>query len=419
VSTLRCGGCGASPAPDDPYPFRCPNAGLGDVDHVLTRRLAPGTAFPAGSAAQTFAHYRRLLHSWHRAVGGGLSDGQFVDLVGELDAAIAHVDGAGFLPTPYGRNAVLSDTLGLEVWVKDETGNVAGSHKARHLMGVLLHLAVSERIGLADPANRPPLAIASCGNAALAAGVLAAAAGRALRVFVPPDAEPGILGRLGDLGAEIVTCPRRAGEVGDPCYLRLQEALAAGAVPFTCQGSENGLVIEGGETLVWEMVSAGFQVDHLVVQVGGGALASACVQGLTDAGSAMPRVSTVQTESAHPLQRAYHRVVADHTTAADAAAHRSRYMRAWDGEPKSVAEGILDDETYDWVAVVDGMLRTGGVPVVVGEERLREAHRLGRDADVPVSATGTAGLAGVLALLESGVIRRGDRVAVLFTGVER
>ena len=36
ASTLVCAGCGASPAHDDPYPFRCPNAGADDdTDHVL------------------------------------------------------------------------------------------------------------------------------------------------------------------------------------------------------------------------------------------------------------------------------------------------------------------------------------------------------------------------------------------------
>jgi hypothetical protein len=29
-----------------------------------------------------------------------------------------------------------------------------------------------------------------------------------------------------------------------------------------------------------------------------------------------------------------------------------------------VATGILDDETYDWRAVVEGMLTTGGRPLV-------------------------------------------------------
>jgi threonine synthase len=41
-----------------------------------------------------------------------------------------------------------------------------------------------------------------------------------------------------------------------------------------------------------------------------------------------------------------------------------------------VATGILDDETYDWRAFVDGMLTTGGLPLVVGEAERTEANRL-------------------------------------------
>ena len=33
------------------------------------------------------------------------------------------------------------------------------------------------------------------------------------------------------------------------------QAVEQGAIPFTCQGSENGMVIEGGKTLAWEMIS--------------------------------------------------------------------------------------------------------------------------------------------------------------------
>ena len=47
--------------------------------------------------------------------------------------------------------------------------------------------------------------------------------------------------------------------------------------------------------------------------------------------------------------------------------HRSAFMRLWVGEPRSVAGGIVDDETYDWFAVVRAMLRTGGFPVVADE----------------------------------------------------
>jgi threonine synthase len=429
-----------------PYPFRCPNTGQGDVDHVLVRVLdLDAVQWPDRDAAagQPFVRYRNLLNSYHRSRPGGLDDASYVALVERLDRAVAAVDGAGFTATPFCRNEFLSLRLGFDrsagVWVKDETGNVAGSHKGRHLMGVLLHLEVAEAIGLARREACPDLAIASCGNAALAAGVLARAGQRHLRVFVPVDADPGIVARLGDLGAEVVVSPRSPGETGDPAYNALRRALAEGALPFTCQGNENGLVIEGGHTLGYEMVSdlvagAGAGLDHLVVQVGGGALASACIQAFIEAVALgilarCPAIHTVQTYGAHPLERAYRLVVAslpgaptesDIDRAVQAAAtHRSAYMWPWETEPKSIATGILDDETYDWRAVVSGMLRTGGRPVVVTEAQLADAHALGRQAGFAADPTGTSGLAGMVALRDEGVIGPGDRVAVLFTGVER
>jgi threonine synthase len=409
---------------------------VGDVDHVLERVLARGTPFPAGDASESpFVTYRSLLHSHDRALAAGMGDGEFTGLVRRMDLAVAEIDGRGFGVTPLERNAALSTQLGFSteggVWVKDETGNVAGSHKARHLMGVMLHLQVSEMAGLVHPSRRPDLAIASCGNAALAAGVVAAAGGWKLSVFVPVDADPGIVARLRSLGADVEACPRRPGEHGDPSYLRLQEAIAAGAVPFTCQGNENGLAIEGGETLGYELVSSGETFDHVVAQVGGGALATAVIDAFSEAVVAgalplCPRIHTVQTTGAHPLERAYHRVAshvhgdADVGRAVhDAATHRSEYMWPWETEPKSIAEGILDDETYDWVAVVGGMLRTRGEPLVVSEARLAEAHELGRAAGYDVSATGSAGLAGLLELVTTGVVRPEERAAVLFTGVQR
>ena len=73
---------------------------------------------------------------------------------------------------------------------------------------------------------------------------------------------------------------------GDPCVLRLREAVAAGAIPFSCQGPDNGLTIDGGRTLGYELADAHVPLDHLVVQVGGGALASSVAQGLTERGRA-------------------------------------------------------------------------------------------------------------------------------------
>jgi threonine synthase len=259
-------------------------------------------------------------------------------------------------------------------------------------------------------------------------------------VFVPPDADARILRRLRDLRANVVVCAREPGALGDPAYLRLQGELKNGALPFTTQGPENGLAIEGGQTLGYELVSdlanmPGDGLDHLVVQVGGGALASSSIRALREAADMgevkrLPRVHTVQTAGAHPLERAYHRVRAllpdepgpDEISRAmsEAAAHRSAFMQAWATQPASVATGILDDETYDWRAVVEGMLLTGGMPLVVDEDALVDANGLAvTHTGIQVDPTGSAGLAGLVKMRRSGEIGADDRVAVLFTGLRR
>lgn len=569
--TFICAGCDAVVAAADlaRSGFRCPNAGQGDADHVLRAVAAEapleaeaGRHLPDSGALgpdelNPFLHYRRRLTAWRLAEFAGLPDAEVLEIIRALDAAVAALDGRGFRLTPFGRASRLSASLGFGsgggVWVKDETGNVSGSHKGRHLMGVMLYLQVLERLeararagtqaaapevlvpslpqghacstraaagtpeGAGQATGRraaggdehPRLAIASCGNAALAAAVVARAAGRELDVFVPPSAAPSVVERLDRLGARQIVCERVPGEAGDPCYLRFREAVAQGALGFCCQGPDNGLTVEGGQTIVWEMLDApgGRELDRLFVQVGGGALASACALALLEAGRAgwlprLPRLHAVQTAGGFPLARAWARVAlaalqiaasasgsstldrgragsrpappaspvidierartalaayaeargddesaaralaVDHAALAGVAAwlarpelaaaagevlgearrHRSRVMWPWEREPHSIARGILDDETYDWAAVVEGLLRTGGWPIVVSEAVLDDANALAaRTTGIPVDHTGSAGLAGLLALLGAapGVVRSDERVAVIFSGARR
>lgn len=441
-SAIVCAGCGWSPPPEEPYPFRCANAGGDDdTDHVLTVVLDYAQLqFPRGAEPNPFVRFRTLLHSYHLARAGGLSDGDYVGLVEGLDRAVAEVDGHGFTVTPFARQDALSQRLGLVapggVWVKDETGNVSGSHKGRHLMGLLIHLEVVARLGLArGNGGAPPLAIASCGNAALAAAVVARAAERPLRVFIPTSADPVVVDRLLGLGADLTVSPRQDGTAGDPTYRDLRRAVSGGALPFTCQGNYNGLTIEGGKTLGYELIAqvreAGGRLDRLFVQVGGGALASAMVQAIEDGGrlgalERTPRIHTVQTEGAYPLRRAFIGVRERMQAGASAEealryaiTHRSAFMWPWEQEPRSIASGILDDETYDWAAVVRGMMETGGSPLIVSEATLADANAVAREATaINVDPTGSAGLAGLMHLQRGG-LDAGERVAVLFTGVQR
>lgn len=479
---LRCAACRAEVDPLDPseHPYRCPNADrLRDLDHVLAWdpvsagvRAWPGLGEPGaeapalggadGEERNPFVRYRTLQHSYWlgRALGG--TDADHVARVRRIDAAIASVAGTGFATTPMRPLDATSSAIGVDLWVKDDTGNVAGSHKARHLMGLLLELD-TRRVP-----TRTTLAIASCGNAALAAATLARATRRTVEVFVPESADPVVLERLRILGARITTCPRRADDPpGDPCIHRFHEAVARGALPFCVQGPENGLTIDGGTTMGHELADQlalhasmlGDAPDRLFVQVGGGALGSSVFRGLRDAHALgvierVPRIHPVQSEGAAPLARAWSLVVAralrslGHTdlfswddpathplaaaALADASArpaveealmhaltHRSSYMWPWEEEPMSIAGGILDDETYDWMALVRAMLLTGGWPVVATEAQLLRAGELVASDFIDADETGSASVAGVIALRAREQLDDGERVAALITGIRR
>ncbi len=157
---LACAACGWPVPPDAPRPFACAHRGRDDADHLIEHRLAPELLLDAGDDPNPFVRWRRGLWAWHAAQRRGIDDAAFVARVRHLDDRIAAVDGHGFRTTPWVDAPRLGQRLGLDLRIKDETGNVAGSHKARHLMGLLLHLDV------ADPDPGAPLAIASCGNAA-------------------------------------------------------------------------------------------------------------------------------------------------------------------------------------------------------------------------------------------------------------
>ena len=239
--------------------------------------------------------------------------------------------------------------------------------------------------------------------------------------------------------------------------------LTLGAVPFCCQGPDNALTIDGGKTLAYELLESlpGAGVDRVFLQVGGGAFASAFVQACREAVNVgalkrRPRVHAVQTRGAFPLKRAWGQVVELAMRAAGAAGpssgtaesecaewlhahagdsvvrpvlayasrHRHEFMRPWESEPHSIAHGILDDETYDWLEIVSGMVASGGWPVVVSEEALRRANDLARSQTASdVDHTGSSGLAGLVHLVDTDAATasalQGERIAVVFTGVRR
>ena len=428
ATRLRCASCGATVSLDTALSWRCPNSTVDDRRHVLLidSETSP-VEFVPDDSDNPFVAFRRML-AWDAfAASTGMSDHERREFVERTDALVAAVAGTGFRFTPVARQATTSDALGFTpaggLWVKDETHNVAGSHKARHLFTELLHLLVAESKGLTPwpSQSRPELAIASCGNAAIAASTLAAAVDWPIRVFVPVAADPAVADKLASLGATIERCPRRDDDPpGDPCVLRFRERVAAGAVPFGVQGTENAWCLDGGRVIGWELLHQlrNENLTHIAIQVGGGAFAAGIGEAFVLAG-ASTRVIAVQTAGCAPLERAW-RMAADSGGPIDAGSRWSQCMWPWESEPQSMADGILDDETYDWVEVCGVMAKTNGFPVVSPETDIVAAYGLAhRTTSIDVSPTGSAGLAGVITMRNSGLISPDDRVGAVFSGVRR
>jgi threonine dehydratase len=425
---LRCASCGTVVPVSTALSWRCPNAVGDDRHHVLMIDSDDaGVEFVPDDSDNPFVAFRRML-AWDAfAASAGLNDDERRSFIERTDALVASVAGTGFRFTPVARESRLSDELGFApaggVWVKDETHNVAGSHKARHLFTELLHLLLAESRGLApwNAATRPELAIASCGNAAIAASTLAAAVRWPIRVFVPQSSGGIVVDTLNTLGATIERCPRRGDDPpGDPCVLRFRERVAAGAVPFGVQGPENAWCLDGGRVIGWEIVHqlGTDALTKMFVQVGGGAFAAGLGEALVLSGSQSALV-TVQTHGCAPLERAWHMAATTGGTA-NAGSRWAECMWPWESEPASLADGILDDETYDWVAVCDAMTKTSGFPVVSPEADVVAAYAMAhRATSIDVSPTGSAGLAGLISLRAAERVAASERVGVVFSGIRR
>jgi threonine synthase len=414
VIVARCARCGLDVDARDlgspRHGWRCP-AGA-DRHHVLLRVPVP---FSTTDDPHPFIRFDPVLMWARLAESRGLDRAARAGLVRHLDNLIADVAGTGVVGCAVHRLDALSELLGFEggggIWSLDVTDDVAGSAKARHLMSILLTLIAGELTGERVAADRAPLAIASCGNAALAAATLAASVNWPIEVYVPVAADEAVVTRLRELGARVNTCAREPDTVGDPCVHAFRRAVDGGAIPFSVQGPENALCLDGGRTYAYECVEVmGIHVDRLFVPVGGGALAASLAMGFADTGLA-PRLHPVQAQGCAPLARALRRW-------RDGATSWSESMWPWEPEPHSIATGILDDETYDWEVVVEHVAASGGDAVTVTERQLIEANRLATDlTTIHADETGTAALAGLLALRHQ--VGDGEVIVVPFTGTRR
>lgn len=283
---------------------------------------------------------------------------------------------------------------GVELWVKDESGNPTGSFKARGL---------SLAINRARELGAPGVQLASAGNAALALTAYAAAAGLPARVALPEDTPRTVFERCRDYGAEVLSGPgtlveaARLLEEGKERYWTLSTLRE----PYRVEGKKT-MGLELAEQFGWELP------DWIVYPLGGGtgivgmhkAFAELELLGLI--GAKRPRFVVVQASGCAPIVRAWQ---AGRETA-----------EPWES-PDTRVWGLRVPRAIGDFLVLRALRETNGRAIAVDESRLAGITAwIAAHEGLRIGPEGAAALAAVEDLEAAGAFSAGDRIVVFQTG---
>ena len=283
---------------------------------------------------------------------------------------------------------------GVELWLKDESGNPTGSFKARGLS-----LAVNR----ARELGAPGLQLASAGNAALALTAYAAAAGLPARVALPEDTPRTIFQRCQDYGAEVLSGPGTLVEAAKLLEEGKERYWTVSTLrePYRVEGKKT-MGLELAEQLGWELP------DWIVYPLGGGTgivgmhKAFSELQRLGLIGAKRPRFVVVQAAGCAPIVRAWE----EGKDAADP--WQNPDTRVWGLRvPKAIGDFLVLKALYE----------TDGQALSVDESRLESITSwVAAHEGLRISPEGAATLAAVEDLEAAGAFSPGERVVVFQTG---
>lgn len=289
---------------------------------------------------------------------------------------------------------------GVELWLKDESGNPTGSFKARGLA-----LAVNR----ARELGAPGVELASAGNAALALAAYAAAAGLPARVALPADTPATVADRCRLHGAEVLSGGRTLVEASALLAERAPADpdrrfwnLSTLREPYRAEGKKT-MGLELAEQFGWELP------DWIVYPTGGGtgivgmhkAFGELERLGLIPPGR-RPHFAVVQMAGCAPIVRAFER--------------RADRAEPW-ADPDTRVYGLRVPKAIGDFLVLKALYETGGAAVAVHEGRLAAvAARAAGEEGVLIGPEGAAALAAAGDLAAEGRIEPGQRVVVFQTG---
>jgi threonine synthase len=301
--------------------------------------------------------------------------------------------------TPLLAAAGLSDDLGVDLTIKDETRHPTGSFKDRIL-------AISASAALESGALG--LVCASTGNAGTATAAYAARAGLPSLIIAPAHAPSVKVAMAQAYGATWISV---AGDYSAAYHLAEVVSDQLGYLNVTTTFA-SPYSVEGSKTVGFELCEhRGTRVpDWIAVPIGAGPLLvgiEAAYRQLVDIGlvERIPRMLAVQPTGCAPIVRALR--------------HGDPHVTAWT-EPSTLVSGLADPLTgyaREGDITMAAVRRSGGAGVTVEDARtLHYVRHLARQTGVFGEPSGAISVAGVAQARSEGIIAAGESIICCVTG---
>jgi threonine synthase len=296
--------------------------------------------------------------------------------------------------TPLWAPLRLRSELGLPgLWLKDDTCEPSGSYKDR---ASYLVAAFARKHGIEE------VALASTGNAASSMACVGAAAGLKVTVFLPKSAPVAKRIQVLQYGASLREIDGSYDLAFDLCleYTGRTDALSRNT-------AYNPLTIEGKKTAAFEIVrdlkkSGSRGPDQVFVPTGDGVIVAGLIRGFEDLLrmgeiSRMPRVWAAQASGSSALARALE-------------------SGRFELRPSvTIADSIAVDAPRNGIFALAKLTRHGGAGIVVSDEEILEAQRLGSSrAGLFAEPSSACALAGFVKARPS--IGKDEVCVVMLTG---
>ncbi len=311
-----------------------------------------------------------------------------------IDPEYAVTLGEGF--TPLLKSKTLGRSTGLRcLHLKLDYVSPTGSFKDR---------GASTMVSKAKELKVDAVAIDSSGNAAASVAAYSAREGLRCYVFAPSYASPGKLVQSLAYGSKVFAVEgtrRDTYETANAAYRRFGW--------YYCGFQTNPYATEGLKTVAYEVCEQldWNSPDRIVIPVGTGGNLVGCWKGLRelhDIGwiSHLPSLICIQPEGCAPIANAYKRGIAD--------IHPIE-------RPETVAEGLMIANPIKGKLALKVLSETDGIAETVTDGEIIEAgRRLARDEGLFVEPSAAASMAGIIKLVDRGLISSDETVICILTG---